>query len=140
MDNHNMYKKIEKHVKGLFEDKADPSLVFHNLKHTQIVVARAKEIAGHYHLSEKDMLTVFAAAWFHDTGYLFAVPAVHEAKSVELMKDFMAANNGIDNELTAAIEQCILATKSTVNPSNILQHIVCDADTYHFGTKDFKIT
>ena len=139
MDNHRMYKKIEQYVKGLFEDKADPSLVFHNLKHTQMVVERAKEIAGHYRLSEKDMLIVFAAAWFHDTGYLFTEAAMHEDKSVQIMKDFMAANS-TDNEVTDAIEQCILATKIPRNPSNILQHIICDADTYHFGTKDFKIT
>src|SRR5688572_5314671 len=139
MDNHHMYKKIEQYVKGLFEDKADPSLVFHNLKHTQTVVDRAKEIAGHYRLSEKDMLIVFAAAWFHDTGYLFTEAAGHEDKSVQLMKDFMAAN-GTDNELTGAMEQCILATKISRNPTNILQQIICDADTYHFGTKDFKIT
>ncbi len=139
MDNHNIYKKIEQYVKGLFDDKADPALVFHNLKHTQIVVARAKEIAGHYRLSEKDMLIVFAAAWFHDTGYLFTVPAQHEDKSVQIMKDFMAVNS-IDNELTAAIEQCILATKMPRNPTNLLQNIICDADTYHFGTKEFKVT
>jgi HD superfamily phosphodiesterase len=139
MDNHSMYKKIEHYVKGLFENKADPSLVFHNLKHTQTVVARAKEIAGHYRLSEKDMLIVFAAAWFHDTGYLFTDAAAHEDKSVQIMKDFMAVNS-TDNELTGTIEQCILATKMPRDPANILQHIICDADTYHFGTKDFKIT
>jgi hypothetical protein len=55
------------------------------------------------------------------------------------MKDFMAVNSN-DHELIAAIEQCILATKMPRNPTNILQHIICDADTYHFGTEDFKIT
>jgi hypothetical protein len=33
-------------------------------------VQRTKEIAGHYYLSEKDMLAVFVAAWFHDTGFV----------------------------------------------------------------------
>lgn len=139
MNNHSIYKKIEQHVKGLFEDKADPSLAFHNLKHTQIVVARANEIAAHYRLSEKEMLTLFTAAWFHDTGHLFTKPVVHEDKSVQIMKDFMAVNNN-DSGLTADITQCILATKMPRNPTNILQQIICDADTYHLGTNDFKIT
>ncbi len=73
----NIYKKIENHVEGLFDKMKDPSLIFHNLKHTQTVVDRTKEIAGHYHVSEKEMLILYTAAWFHDTGHLFTAPAKH---------------------------------------------------------------
>ncbi|MEO6454004.1 MAG: Pycsar system effector family protein [Ginsengibacter sp.] len=139
MNKNNMYKRIEEHVRALFAEKFNPALVFHSLKHTETVVARTKEIAGHYDLSESEMLTVFTAAWFHDTGHLFTEPVGHEAKSVEIMKSFMTANFA-DVELINKIEQCILATKMPRNPSNLLQEIICDADTYHLGTKDFKLT
>lgn len=45
-----------------------------------------------------------------------------------------------DREAIQIIEGCILATKMSVGPSNLLQQIVCDADTYHLATKDFKKT
>ena len=35
------------------------TLVFHNLEHTRKVVARAKEIASHYDLSEKDQAILY---------------------------------------------------------------------------------
>lgn len=35
---------------------------------------------------------------------------------------------------------CILATKMPHNPQNLTEEIICDADTYHFGTKEFKTT
>ncbi|MEP6594639.1 MAG: Pycsar system effector family protein [Ginsengibacter sp.] len=139
MANNNLYKKIEEYEKGLFTQKHNSSLVFHDLKHTESVVKRAKEIAGHYSLSEKEMLIIFAAAWFHDVGHLFTTPAKHEEKSVEIMRNFMSANTD-DKELITEIERCILATRAPRNPTNILQQIICDADTYHFGTKDFKFT
>jgi len=138
MDN-NLYKKIEHYVTGLFDKLQDDTLVFHNLKHTQNVVDRTKEIAGHYHVNEKEMLTLYAAAWFHDTGYLYTEPAKHEEMSAEVMKKFMLDHTN-DTELLNQIEQCIMATKAPRNPTNLLQQIICDADTYNLGTKEFKDT
>ena len=138
MDN-NLYKKIEHYVTGLFETLYDDALVFHNLKHTQSVVDRTKEIAGHYHVNEKEMLTLFTAAWFHDTGYLFTEPAKHEAMSAEVMRKFMLDHTN-DNGLIDNIEKCILATRQPTNPSGLLEQIICDADTYNLGTKEFKTT
>ncbi len=138
MDN-SLYKKIENHVTGLFETLQDDTLVFHNLKHTQNVVERTKEVAGHYHVNEKEMLILYTAAWFHDTGYLFTEPAKHEEMGVDVMKKFMTDHTN-DTELVNEIEQCIMATKSPRNPANLLQQIICDADTYNLGTKEFKDT
>ena len=138
MDN-NLYKKIENYVTGLYETLQDDTLVFHNLKHTQNVVNRTKEIAGHYHVTEKEMLILYTAAWFHDTGYLFTEPSKHEVMSADVMKKFMLDHTN-DTELIKEVEQCIMATKSPRNPTNLLQQIICDADTYNLGTKEFKDT
>jgi HD superfamily phosphodiesterase len=135
----NLYKKIEHYVTNLFETLQDDILAFHNLKHTQSVVDRTKEIAGHYHVNEKEMLTLYAAAWFHDTGYLFTEPAKHEEMSAEIMRKFMLEHTN-DSELINNIEQCILATKQPTKPTNLLEQIICDADTYNLGTKEFKAT
>lgn len=139
MDYNNIYKQVEAHVSDMFAKSEDPKLVYHNLQHTQKVVSRAKEIAGYYNLIETDMLIVCLAAWFHDTGYLEAEPAMHEEKSVQLMKDFMKQYPE-EEDLTKSIEDCILATRQDVTPSNLLQQIVADADTYNLGTKEFNTT
>ncbi len=140
MDTNIIYKKAESFVTDLFEKNTDNKLLFHNLQHTETVVERTKEIAAHYSLSDNDMLVLYVAAWFHDTGHLYT-PGFknHEEKSVEVMKKFMSGFNN-EKELISDIESCILSTKMPRNPSTLLQEIICDADTYHFGTKDFKIT
>src|ERR1700712_2830469 len=124
MDNHNLYKRIEQHVKNLFADNNNAALVFHNLKHTQTVVSRTEEIAAHYNLSNQDMLVLFVAAWFHDTGHLFTEPVGHEAKSVEIMRKFMTANM-VDEALIKNIGECIMATQMPRNPATLLQEIIC---------------
>ena len=139
MDYNKLYKRIEEYVTGLFEQMHDPAHVFHNLEHTQNVVKRTKEIAGHYKLTEDEMLILFSAAWFHDTGHLFTEPSKHEEMSIEIMKKFMAGKVN-DEKIISEIEACILSTKLPRNPKNLLQQIICDADTYHLGTKDFKNT
>ncbi len=138
MDN-SLYKKIEHYVTGLYETLQDDTLVFHNLKHTQNVVDRTKEIAGHYHVNEKEMFILYTAAWFHDTGYLFTEPAKHEEMSAEVMRKFMLDHTN-DSALIDEIGKCIMATKSPRNPANLLEQIICDADTYNLGTKEFKDT
>jgi HD superfamily phosphodiesterase len=139
MDYHKIDKRIEEYVAGLFDQMHSPALVFHNLEHTENVVKRTKEIAGHYNVSEKEMLILFAAAWFHDTGYLFTEPGKHEEMSCEIMKKFMK-DFVPDEESITEIDGCIMSTKIPRNPKNLLEEIICDADTYHLGTKDFKET
>jgi predicted metal-dependent HD superfamily phosphohydrolase len=134
--------KAEYFVTTLFEKNQQESLLYHNLEHTRNVVARAREIAEQYDLSEKDQAVIYIAAWFHDTGHLFVEPAMHEIKSIELMKAFFA-NESIKEEqeqLVPAIEKCIMATHMNNTPRSIPEQIVADADTYHLGTKEFKDT
>jgi len=134
-----IYKKTESYVTDLFEKSDVSQLFFHNLHHTKTVVRRVKEIAAHYDLGERDMLALFIAAWFHDTGYLIGGEKDHEEKGIEMARSFMKENMD-DPELTEEIAGCILATRHPRNPVNLLQEIMCDADTYHLGTKDFKET
>src|SRR6185503_11567602 len=94
-----------------------------------------------YELSEKDQAVLYIAAWFHDTGHLFVVPAMHEVKSIELMKTYLNGLGVNDNDdLISAAEKCILATRIPSNPKTLTEQIICDADTYHIGTDDFKKT
>ena len=130
-------KVTEEYVSSMYDEYTSECLHFHNLDHTKQVVKRTNEIAAHYELSAKESLILFIAAWFHDTGYLFVSPHIHEEKSVDLMKEFGAKIN-LDEADIEAIAGCIMVTKIPRNPGTTLQKIMCDADTYHLGTKDFK--
>src|SRR5688500_12185161 len=77
-----IYSKIEGYVISFFESNSKPELTYHNLHHTTTVVKRSGEIAAHYTLTASDKLVLYAAAWFHDTGYLVGDVFGHEERSV----------------------------------------------------------
>jgi predicted metal-dependent HD superfamily phosphohydrolase len=129
----------ESHVKALFKQLNPENLIFHNLEHTESVVARVQEIAAHYQLPDKDLLELSIAAWFHDTGHLMVDPTGHEQKSVELMEAFLKSRTD-DEELINNIASLIRITKFPPSPQSLPEMIICDADTYHFGLDDFKQT
>ena len=139
MDYHNLYKKVESFVRELFEKNQTSTLLFHTLNHTEKVVGHVREIAGQNQLAEREQFILYTAAWFHDTGHLFTDPSRHELRSVELMKDFLAQHMN-DEQMTREMGDAILSTRMPRNPQGILQEILCDADTYHLGTKEFKTT
>jgi len=140
MDNNIIYKQAEIYVEDLFNKAGSDQLTYHNLAHTKDVVKRSKEIAAHYTLTENETLALYVASWFHDTGQMFTHGwKNHEEESVRIAKKFMEDYNA-DDDVIKKIEACILATKIPAKPHMLIEEIICDADTYHFGTKEFKDT
>lgn len=132
---------LEKHaadlVTGLYDSPAVPHYPYHNLVHTLGVVDHAREIAGHYPLEANDTFILVIAAWFHDVGHLYGAMTGHEERGVTIMRQHM---NTLSEELLMAIGDCIMATKLPAHPIMLIHKIICDADTYHFGTSYFLQT
>ena len=131
--------RAEKYVVDLFERLTPSCLLYHNLSHTQKVVAHAIEIANYYQLNEQTIFIIKIAAWFHDTGHLVADMAVHEEASVRLMRSFMETQQ-INDTLIEEISRCIMVTRFPSHPETLSESIICDADTYHLGTPEFETT
>ena len=128
--------KVRHHVKQFFGAKDISQLIYHNLIHTESVVAHAAQIADHYKLNERETFIVGAAAWFHDTGYQDGIAMDHEQRGATFASAFLE-EDGISQDIIEEVKGCILATVLPQSPKNLLQQIVCDADLFHFGTEDF---
>jgi HD superfamily phosphodiesterase len=128
---------IKTHVEILFTAHAQPYLLYHNFDHTQQAVEYAEVIAAHYSLKEDLLLILLAAAWFHDTGHLLSDIEKHEEKGVWIMRAFLSSRL-VDERTRVEIGRCIMATKIPVQPFTLIEQILCDADTYHLGTPDFR--
>src|SRR6478752_6282332 len=100
-------KQTEQFVRSYFSEHENHNLSYHNLHHTEKVVAAAEEISKHYKLDEKSLFIVLTAAWFHDIGYYISFEN-HEQHSNELAKDFLKSIE--DQNLVNAISGCIMAT------------------------------
>ncbi len=130
--------KTEAYIRHYFASVNDARFMYHNLQHTEKVVAAAKQIADHYQLDDRDYFIVLAAAWFHDIGY-YIDPATHEIQGKEKADAFLR-ENGADESVITAVGKCILSTKMPQSPENLLEQIVCDADLFNLGTEDFQAT
>ncbi len=127
--------EVKKYVRSFFNDITSSRYKYHNLAHTESVVAAANQIADHYKLNEHDLFIVNAGAWFHDVGY-FTVLENHEEKGVAIAENFFK-DKGLDADTIAGVKNCILATRIPQKPTNLLEQIICDADLFHLGTDKF---
>ncbi len=134
-------KEVEAYVRGLYQEKETPDLMYHNLVHTETVVQHAQELGIAEEIDSRAFAILFVAAWFHDVGHLDGLPPKgHEERSVKVMRDFFKTHDAPDAKFIDEAEGCILATKMPHRPTNLLEGMMCDADTYHFGTSYFKET
>jgi predicted metal-dependent HD superfamily phosphohydrolase len=137
--NKSILKEAEKYIRSLYEADDKKNLLYHNETHAEIVACRVNEIASNYILSDIEIIELNLAAWFHDVGHLYTTPDEHEEKSVEVAESWLK-EGGAGADMINAVKELIFATKIFTPPQNLCQQIIKDADTYHFGTKDFKKT
>ncbi len=132
---------VEEYVRGLYHEKETPELLYHNLIHTEAVVQHAQELGIAEEIDSRSFAILWVAAWFHDVGQLDGQPPQgHEERSVAAMRLFFENHSVPDEQFLDEVEGCILATKMPQRPTNLLEGMMCDADTYHFGTPYFKET
>ena len=127
--------KTAKYVTNLFEIKNPNWAVYHDLKHTTDTVKGCNEIGKGQSIGHEDLEILTISAWFHDTGY-FESPDRHEEASAELAKNFLEMNNYSSSKIKDIID-CIIATKISNKPKNILEAIICDSDLISLGQKNY---
>lgn len=109
--------------------------VFHDLQHTKNVVEAVVEIGKGSNLTEKELLLLQLAAWFHDTGYTQGAEG-HEKRSKEFAMEFLSQQGVLPEDLNV-VARCIMATRLPLEPNDLLEEIICDADLSHLGQKSY---
>jgi hypothetical protein len=137
IDLHSIEEKIASHVAQMYEDSDVPHYPYHNLEHTRGVVTHCGQLAAYYSLGKRDAFVLQAAGWFHDIGHLFGTIEGHEERGVVLMKQYLS---NIPGELTTSIAAGIRATRLPSQPNTPVEMMICDADTWHLGTVQFRQT
>ena len=128
--------EAEKFVSSLLNDKLDHHFMYHNLSHTQRVVAATKEIIEGEQIEGEDADKLIVAAWFHDTGYT-ASKENHEEHSVVIAKKFLEEHKASEAFIDE-VAHLIMSTKMGVEPLNHYEKVIRDADSAHFKDKDYS--
>ncbi len=124
-----------KYVTRLFKDQQPVWAVYHDLLHTIETFNGCLEIGGGSGLSKDELEIVTVSAWFHDTGYLFTVEG-HEERSSVIALDFLQRNEYPSEKINEVIN-CILSTKISVTPQNLLESVICDSDLISLGQPEY---
>ncbi|TXD46901.1 Pycsar system effector family protein [Polaribacter sp. IC073] len=127
--------EVEKFIFSFLNENIHPNFVYHNLAHTQRVVAKSKEIAENLALEPTALEDLVIAAWFHDTGYVDGAKN-HEEKSAQIATAFLTAKN-VSVKRVERVVAIILATEVNYVPKNNLEEIIRDADCAHLASKSF---
>jgi predicted metal-dependent HD superfamily phosphohydrolase len=121
----------------LITSRVGPDRFFHNLTHTVRVARNCLLLAQLESCTYEDTEQLLVAAWFHDTGYV-AGSSGHEQESVKIFLAFIAKFNRSE-DFNRRISELILATKMPTAPSDLLEGIICDADTSHLGAAEYDL-
>jgi predicted metal-dependent HD superfamily phosphohydrolase len=103
------------------------------------VVRHVQDIARYYDGKGADPFIVATAAWFHDIGHLSGPMEGHEERGVLIMEDHLHQLQ-LPEQIIVSVAGCIRATKYPSYPTTLNEEILCDADTFHFGTEYFRLT
>lgn len=128
------FNSAERFVCDLLTSHLPKGLSYHDVGHTMDVVNVSRALCEHYQLSSHDTLLVTIAALFHDTGFIHTYDG-HEAKSVEIMKNYF--KDTIDRSDLERMAGMIMATKVPQDPTGLLESILADADLDYLGRADF---
>ncbi|MBC9795173.1 Pycsar system effector family protein [Sinomicrobium weinanense] len=127
--------RVEDYILILFSEQLPNHYFYHNYTHTQRVVKHINELVSAEGLGERESEILQIAGWFHDAGYIRGRHN-HEEESARMAEAFLQAE-GYPKDKTDAVKACILITKKTGEPENLLQKIICDADFSHFASKNY---
>jgi predicted metal-dependent HD superfamily phosphohydrolase len=125
--------KARSFAETVFKDRTFNDRPFHNLSHTQGVVAAVEEVGSHAELTEDEMESCIVAAWLHDIGYLEG-EGDHERNAAEKSRDLLESW-GASHKKVAEVTEAILSTKMPQQPKSAVSKVLCDADLFHLSTE-----
>lgn len=117
------------------EHKLPAFLTYHNANHTKDVIQNAQHIAAFESICDDDLQILLTAALFHDAGFLNDINN-HEENSCRIARKHLGDFHYSPEEIEK-IEKLILATRWPQKPSDKLEEILCDADSFYVGTNRY---
>jgi class 3 adenylate cyclase/predicted metal-dependent HD superfamily phosphohydrolase len=110
-------------------------IVYHDLFHTLNVEKAVIRLAQLEGISEEELLLLRTSALYHDIGFIYTNEN-NELHAVRLMEK-MLPTFGYDSLQIQQIRSLILATSGMIEPQNLLEQIICDADHDYLGRADY---
>jgi HD superfamily phosphodiesterase len=132
------YEKLERKILSKLKEELPKGLYYHNVQHTLYVIEKAEEIISNDkpNVSKYEVTLLKTAALLHDWGFIKQYDS-NEVLAAEYAKEILPNYGYNDNEIEQ-IYKMILSTQFPPSPASYLEEILCDADLFYLGTKEFE--
>jgi predicted metal-dependent HD superfamily phosphohydrolase len=130
-----LVKDTKKYVVDLLKEGLTSDHLYHNVEHTLTAQEAVLVLADKYHLPEDEAEVLALAALFHDTGFTKTYDG-HEDESIEFATAYLKGVKYPEENIEKVIS-CIEVTKIGIQPQNLLQKIIKDADFNNFGEQSY---
>lgn len=130
------FSKAKEYIVARLVSELPKNLAYHGAHHTFDVVRSAQKIGKKEGLMNDDMFLLLTAAYFHDAGFLFEYHK-NEPLAVELAQKVLP-EFGYGDRAIESIGKIILATEINLQPTTLLEKIMCDADHDYFGRSGYE--
>ena len=134
MDYQNITERTRDFVTAYLRDR--DQLLYHNLAHTEGVVAATREIARHSHLSHREEAITMVAAWFGDVGYY--ADGLHPVAAATTMAEEFLRSVGFNGNSGKEVAGCIQAAALAKEPATLAEQVASDAAFFYLGTDHFS--
>ena len=129
------FERLKKDVFIYLKKNLDASIVYHTVDHTREILDNTVFLAGSEDIAGKNLVLLKTAALMHDLGYTES-HIEHEKISCELAAKWLP-EYGYEKADIEKINAMIMATRIPQSPENRLCEILCDADLFYLGGKDY---
>lgn len=115
----------------------DDNLIYHSYEHTLNVEEAIIKYAQLENLNDEETMLCRTAALFHDSGYLVKYDD-NENIGAKLFQKY-GAEFGYNEEYIDTVCKMILSTSVDIEPENLMEQIMCDADHDYLGRADYHV-
>ena len=131
------FKNLRTHILNQLKSLLPEYLSYHDLPHTIDVEKAVIRYANLEGISKEDLILLRTAALFHDAGFILQY---HKNEDIGIgMVRSALPKYGYTNNQIDKIVQIINVTKLSVEPSSLLEQIMCDADHDYIGRPEYHI-
>ncbi len=131
------FKNLRTHIINQLKSLLPDYLSYHDLPHTIDVEKAVIRYANLEGIAKDDQLLLQTAALFHDAGFILQY---HNNEDIGIgMVRTTLPRYGYTAEQIDQIANLINSTKSSVEPTTLLEEIMCDADHDYIGRPEYHI-
>ena len=135
MDYQNTLQRARDYVTAYMRGHEHRELLYHNVAHTESVVAATREIASHSHLSNRELFITTMAALFGDVGYY--ADGLHPVQTGIAMAEEFLKGAGINGTSAREVAGCLQAASGAQEPTTLAEQVAADAAFYYLGSDSF---